>query len=83
MSKLVIVESPAKAKTIGKYLGSDYVVKASMGHLRDLPRKTMGVDLEHDFEPEYGPIEGKDKIISELRKAAVRVRQFPGISRAC
>ena len=70
MSKLVIVESPAKAKTIGKYLGSDYVVKASMGHLRDLPRKTMGVDLEHDFQPEYGPIEGKDKIISELRKAA-------------
>lgn len=70
MSKLVIVESPAKAKTIGKYLGSDYVVKASMGHLRDLPRKTMGVDLEHDFEPEYGPSEGKDKIISELRKAA-------------
>ena len=70
MSKLVIVESPAKAKTIGKYLGSDYVVKASMGHLRDLPRKTMGVDLEHDFEPEYGPIEGKDKIIAELRKAA-------------
>lgn len=70
MSKLVIVESPAKAKTIGKYLGGDYVVKASMGHLRDLPRKTMGVDLEHDFEPEYGPIEGKDKIISELRKAA-------------
>ena len=70
MSKLVIVESPAKAKTIGKYLGGDYVVKASMGHLRDLPRKTMGVDLEHDFEPEYSPIEGKDKIISELRKAA-------------
>ena len=70
MSKLVIVESPAKAKTIGKYLGSDYVVKASMGHLRDLPRKTMGVDLEHDFKPEYGPIEGKDKIIADLRKAA-------------
>ena len=65
MSKLVIVESPAKAKTIGKYLGSDYVVKASMGHLRDLPRKTMGVDLEHDFAPEYCPIEGKDKIIAE------------------
>ena len=70
MSKLVIVESPAKAKTIGKYLGSDYTVKASMGHLRDLPRKTMGVDLEHDFKPEYIPIEGKDKLISELRKAA-------------
>ena len=70
MSKLVIVESPAKAKTIGKYLGSDYVVKASMGHLRDLPRKTMGVDLEHDFAPEYVPIEGKDKIIADLRRAA-------------
>ena len=70
MSKLVIVESPAKAKTIGKYLGPDYTVKASMGHLRDLPRKTMGVDLEHDFKPEYIPIEGKDKLISELRKAA-------------
>lgn len=69
MSKLVIVESPAKAKTIGKYLGSDYVVKASMGHLRDLPRKTMGVDIEHDFRPEYIPIEGKDKIINELREA--------------
>lgn len=94
MSKLVIVESPAKAKTIGKYLGSDYVVKASMGHLRDLPRKTMGVDLEHDFKPEYGPIEGKDKIIADLRKAAkeadfvylatnltARVRRSPGISR--
>lgn len=70
MSKLVIVESPAKAKTIGKYLGSDYVVKASMGHLRDLPAKTMGVDIEHDFRPEYIPIEGKDKIINELREAA-------------
>ena len=46
---LVIVESPSKAKTIGKYLGDDYVVKASMGHLRDLPKSTMGVDLEHDF----------------------------------
>ena len=70
MSKLVIVESPAKAKTIGKYLGTDYVVKASMGHLRDLPRKTMGIDIEHDFRPEYIPIEGKDKIINELREAA-------------
>ncbi len=70
MSKLVIVESPAKAKTIEKYLGSGYVVKASMGHLRDLPRKTMGVDIEHDFQPEYIPIEGKDKTIRELKKAA-------------
>lgn len=70
MSKLVIVESPAKAKTIGKYLGTDYVVKASMGHLRDLPKKKIGVDIEHDFKPEYIPIEGKDKIINELRSAA-------------
>lgn len=70
MSKLVIVESPAKAKTIGKYLGDDYVVKASMGHLRDLPKKKMGVDIEHDFKPDYIPIEGKDKIINELRSAA-------------
>lgn len=70
MSKLVIVESPAKAKTIGKYLGNDYVVKASMGHLRDLPKKKMSIDFDNNFAPEYVPIEGKDKIISELRKAA-------------
>ena len=70
MSKLVIVESPAKAKTIGKYLGPDYVVKASMGHLRDLPKKKMSIDFDNNFAPEYVPIEGKDKIISELCKAA-------------
>lgn len=69
MSKLVIVESPAKAKTIGKYLGAGYVVKASMGHLRDLPKKKMSVDIEHDFTPVYAPIEGKDKIIAELQGA--------------
>ena len=51
-TNLVIVESPSKAKTIGKYLGSDYIVKASMGHLRDLPKSKMGVDLEHNFEPQ-------------------------------
>ena len=70
MSKLVIVESPAKAKTIGKYLGPDYVVKASMGHVRDLPKKKMSVDIEHDFTPNYMPIEGKEKIIAELRQAS-------------
>ena len=69
-SNLVIVESPSKAKTIGKYLGNDYVVKASMGHLRDLPKSTMGVDLEHDFAPEYLPVPGKEKLIDELRAAA-------------
>src|SRR5437764_2387631 len=69
--KLVIVESPAKAKTINKYLGDDYVVRASMGHVRDLPSKGMGVDLK-TFEPEYVLIEerGKDKVVSELRKLA-------------
>ena len=67
---LVIVESPSKAKTIGKYLGPDYVVKASMGHLRDLPKSTMGVKLEQNFEPEYIPVPGKEKLISELYTAA-------------
>ena len=69
-SKLVIVESPSKAKTIGKYLGSEYAVKASMGHLRDLPKSTMGVDLEHDFTPKYLPVSGKEDLIRELKKAA-------------
>jgi DNA topoisomerase-1 len=68
---LVIVESPAKAKTINKYLGNDFIVKASMGHVRDLPSKGMGVDLE-TFEPEYVIIEerGKEKVVAELRKLA-------------
>jgi DNA topoisomerase-1 len=68
---LVIVESPAKAKTINKYLGDDYIVKASMGHVRDLPRKGIGVDLE-TFTPEYVIIEdrGKEKVVSELKKLA-------------
>ena len=67
---LVIVESPAKAKTIGKYLGKDYEVRASMGHLRDLPKSKLGVDIEHDFEPAYQPIRGKEELIGELKKAA-------------
>ena len=67
---LVIVESPAKAKTIGKYLGKDFEVKACMGHLRDLPKSTLGVDLEHDFEPVYKPIKGKEEVIDELKKSA-------------
>ena len=67
---LVIVESPSKAKTIGKYLGPDYRVEACMGHLRDLPKSTMGVDIEHDFTPEYRPMAGKEAIISELQSAS-------------
>src|SRR5699024_10413082 len=69
-TSLVIVESPAKAKTIGKYLGPGYQVKACMGHLRDLPKSTLGVDLEHDFTPNYRPIKGKEDIISDLKKSA-------------
>ena len=67
---LVIVESPAKAKTIGKYLGKDYEVKACMGHLRDLPKSTLGVDVEQDFEPVYQPIKGKEDIINGLKESA-------------
>src|SRR5712691_2953726 len=67
---LVIVESPAKANTINKYLGSDYVVKASLGHVKDLPKSKLGVDVEHDFEPVYDVIPGKEKVIKELRAAA-------------
>ena len=69
-TNLVIVESPAKAKTIGKYLGPDYEVKASMGHVRDLPKSKLGVDVEHGFLPDYQPIKGKEEVISELKKAA-------------
>ena len=72
MSKtnLVIVESPAKAKTIGRYLGSDYQVKASMGHVRDLPKSKIGVDIEAGFVPDYQPIKGKEEVIEDLRSAA-------------
>ena len=69
---LVIVESPSKAKTIGKYLGPAYTVKASMGHLRDLPKSTMGVDIKGGFVPEYIPLDTKKDLIDELKKAAYR-----------
>src|SRR5579864_6131932 len=67
---LVIVESPAKAKTIGKYLGKQYVVKASLGHVKDLPKKDLAVDVNKGFEPRYEVIEGKKKLIAELKQAA-------------
>ena len=67
---LVIVESPSKAKTIGKYLGANYKVIASVGHVRDLPKSKLGIDIENDFEPQYIPIRGKGDIIKELRKEA-------------
>lgn len=71
---LVIVESPAKAKTIGKYLGSTYTVKATVGHIRDLPTKTLGIDLEDGFEPDYVTIPGKEKTVAELKAAAKGAR---------
>jgi DNA topoisomerase-1 len=67
---LVIVESPAKAKTIGKYLGKQFVVKASLGHVKDLPKKNLSVDVDNDFKPIYEVIEGKKKLMGELRTAA-------------
>jgi len=67
---LVIVESPAKARTINKYLGSDYAVKASMGHVMDLPKRDLGVDIEDDFRPTYVPIPSRKNIIQELKAAA-------------
>ncbi len=67
---LVIVESPAKAKTIGKYLGTGYTVKATVGHVRDLPAKKLGIDIDKQFTPEYVTIEGKEDILTDLRKHA-------------
>jgi len=67
---LVIVESPAKAKTIKKYLGPGYVVKASVGHVKDLPKKKMGIDIQHGFAPEYVVIEKKEKVLAEIKAAA-------------
>src|SRR5450631_635446 len=67
---LVIVESPAKAKTIGKYLGKNYTVKASLGHVKDLPKKNLSVDVDNDFKPIYEVIDGKKKLVAELKAAA-------------
>ena len=71
---LVIVESPAKAKTINKYLGKDFIVKASLGHIKDLPKRDLAVDVEHGFEPRYEVIEGKKKLVAELKQAARKVK---------
>lgn len=72
---LVIVESPAKAKTIGKFLGRNYTVKASVGHVRDLPKSKLGVDVENDFEPYYINIRGKGPVINELKKEAKKAEK--------
>ncbi|HEY5442391.1 MAG TPA: DNA topoisomerase, partial [Candidatus Saccharimonadales bacterium] len=68
---LVIVESPAKARTIERFLGKDYTVKSSFGHIRDLPKKGLNIDIEHDFAPKYEVSADKKKVVAELKKAAV------------
>lgn len=73
--KLVIVESPAKAKTIKKYLGANFIVEASMGHIRDLPKSQLGVDVEHDYNPKYITIRGKGDLLDKLKKAARKSEQ--------
>ena len=75
-TSLVIVESPAKAKTIGKYLGRDYTVRATVGHVRDLPAKKLGIDIEHGFAPEYVTIEGKEDILADLKRIAKGASQI-------
>src|SRR5919107_5316522 len=75
-TSLVIVESPAKAKTIGKYLGRGYRVRATVGHVRDLPEKKLGIDVDNGFEPEYVVIAGKEKTLADLRSAAKDSREI-------
>src|SRR3954470_24113919 len=75
-TSLVIVESPAKAKTIGKYLGRAYRVRATVGHVRDLPEKKIGIDIENGFQPEYVTIPGKEKTVAELKSAARDSREI-------
>ncbi|MDI6798186.1 MAG: toprim domain-containing protein, partial [Desulfatibacillaceae bacterium] len=71
MSKpLLIVESPTKVRTLKKYLGKDYAVEATVGHIKDLPPRALGIDIEKNFEPEYEVIKGKDKVVARLKKAA-------------
>ena len=78
---LVIVESPAKVKTIKKFLGSNYEVMASQGHIRDLPKSQLGVDVDNDYEPKYITIRGKGDILAALRKEAKYILQPTRIER--
>jgi DNA topoisomerase-1 len=73
---LIIVESPAKARTLKKYLGSDFSVKASVGHVKDLPARRLGIDIDHDFAPEYVTIRGKGKVLQELRTEAKKAERI-------
>ena len=71
---LLIVESPTKAKTLERYLGKDFIVKASVGHVKDLPKNKLGIDLEHQFQPEYQALRGKKSILKELSQAAAKAK---------
>lgn len=73
---LVIVESPAKAKTIEKFLGRNYVVKASVGHVIDLPKSKLGVDIDNNFEPQYITIRGKGPVLREIKALAKKSKKF-------
>lgn len=73
---LVIVESPAKAKTISKFLGKNYEVKASVGHIRDLPKSKLGIDIDNNFEPQYITIRGKGPLIKELKSEAKKLKEY-------
>ena len=72
-NSLIIVESPTKVKTIKKYLGSDFVVEASVGHVKDLPKSKLGIDIENNFEPTYHVLDAKKNVIADLKKAAKKV----------
>ena len=83
---LIIVESPTKVKTIKRFLGSGYDVEASGGHVRDLPKSRMGIDIDHDYEPSYIAIRGKGETIRTLKekaKKASKAKRSPGICRRC
>ena len=73
---LLIVESPTKARTLNRYLGDRFDIRASVGHIKDLPANELGIDVERDFEPYYETIKGKEKVIRELRKAAKRAESI-------
>ena len=80
--KLIIVESPAKANTIKKFLGGNTKVVASMGHIRDLPKSKLGIDTEHDFEPQYINIRGKGDLIKSLKKDAKNAKKYALLARS-
>src|SRR4030042_6597833 len=73
---MIVVESPTKVKTLQKFLGNDYIIKASVGHIKDLPKGELGVDLEKDFQPQYVTLSGKEKVLREIKKASKEVKNI-------